>query len=563
MKKKIKEIRIQNFKIFNEAELINFDGKNALIYGNNGSGKSSLYWALYTFLQSSIKTKPQVQKYFLKNGKESLLNVFNENNLEGYLKLVTIDENKKEDGYLISYDEMNTNCPEIKEANLASDFLNYRLLLRFYYFRHSEPINLFSVFVKEFFPFWTDSKYGVYDDWFFKIKDEQPYINVGGQQRKAGKSYSVYKNYQRQITTFNSELDKKINDITLLATKFYADHFFPEDKLEILLNYDQQIQFDNKNWAINEPSLSLKLKFRDKDIERPQSFLNESRLTAVALSIKFAALKNRLHDADLKFLVLDDLLISLDMSNRTNIINIILSEFSDYQILILTHDKGFYEILKNNLIADDDEWKCFEFYENNNDSSYNNPIIRDGKDYLVKAAEYLKNKQYEECALCLRKKAEELIRIYYDPSLEHLSRFSVLENLCNSLKNSVIRKEQLTKSLNSFSKILDSSLLDINYLHSIELSKFSYDASLSSDENKKNIEFKKLIGHLKNHFKNKSQKNDELNELISKAKNIDELRSRVLNIGAHHTHTPVFEKELSDAIMELEVFQSKVLKIVK
>ena len=102
MKKRIKEIQIQNFKVFKEAELINFEGKNALIFGNNGSGKSSLYWALYTFLQSSIKTKPQVQKYFEKGNKESLLNIFEEKGSAGYIKLVTVDEKLKEDGYLIN-----------------------------------------------------------------------------------------------------------------------------------------------------------------------------------------------------------------------------------------------------------------------------------------------------------------------------------------------------------------------------------------------------------------------------------------------------------------------------
>ena len=40
---RIKTIRIQNFKAFKEAISLDIDGKNALIYGNNGSGKSSLY----------------------------------------------------------------------------------------------------------------------------------------------------------------------------------------------------------------------------------------------------------------------------------------------------------------------------------------------------------------------------------------------------------------------------------------------------------------------------------------------------------------------------------------
>ncbi|MBK7377781.1 MAG: AAA family ATPase [Ignavibacteriales bacterium] len=561
MKKRIKEIHIQNFKVFKEAESINFEGKNALIFGNNGSGKSSLYWALYTFLQSSIKTKPQVQKYFEKGNKESLLNIFEEKGSAGYIKLVTVDEKLKEDGYLISFKDINTDCSEIKESNLASDFLNYRLLLRFYYFRHSEPINLFPVFYKEFFPYWSDSKYGVYDDWYSQLKNGLPYVIVREQRRRAGKNYKVYKDYQKKIETFNSELDKKIIAITGLATKFYKEHFFKEDELEILLNFDQKIQFDAKSFKINSPSISLKLKYRGKDIERPQSFLNESRLTAIALSIKFAALKNRLQEADLKFLVLDDLLISLDMSNRMNIIQIILSEFSDYQIFILTHDKGLYEIIKNNLIKNESEWKCFEFYENNNSVQFNNPLIRDGKDYIEKAENYLTEHKLEESALCLRKKTEELIKIYYDPSLENLTRFYVLENLCNSLKRSTIKNERHSKRLSGFINLLETNSFDVTYLDELKKNKLAYDTALAKNDNDKNIAFKSVVDFIMDYKTNVSKYETELSDLVKIAEEVNELRDRILNIGAHHTTIPVFEQEIKDAIIKLKEFQKNILKL--
>ena len=64
--KRIKEIQINNFKAFQKEQSFKINGKNVLVYGNNGSGKSSLFWALYTFLQSSIKTDAEVQKYFKK-----------------------------------------------------------------------------------------------------------------------------------------------------------------------------------------------------------------------------------------------------------------------------------------------------------------------------------------------------------------------------------------------------------------------------------------------------------------------------------------------------------------
>jgi len=40
--KRIKEIKIKNFKAFQEEETFVIDGKNVLVYGNNDAGKSSL-----------------------------------------------------------------------------------------------------------------------------------------------------------------------------------------------------------------------------------------------------------------------------------------------------------------------------------------------------------------------------------------------------------------------------------------------------------------------------------------------------------------------------------------
>ena len=69
---KIKQIKLKNFKFFYGEVSIDLERSNALIFGENGSGKSSLYWALYTFLQSVLKTdNAKIQKYFLHNHPEN------------------------------------------------------------------------------------------------------------------------------------------------------------------------------------------------------------------------------------------------------------------------------------------------------------------------------------------------------------------------------------------------------------------------------------------------------------------------------------------------------------
>lgn len=74
MTSRLQRLEIRNFKAFREFTL-DLEGRHLLVYGSNGSGKSSLYWALYTFLQSARKPTSEVAKYFEPAGKENLLNI--------------------------------------------------------------------------------------------------------------------------------------------------------------------------------------------------------------------------------------------------------------------------------------------------------------------------------------------------------------------------------------------------------------------------------------------------------------------------------------------------------
>lgn len=85
---KIKNLTIKNFKAFYGEYTFDFcddkgNAKNILIYGENGSGKSSLYWALYHMFYSFDKQQ-NIKKY---------KNIFNDDK-EIFLKLEFDDEKK-------------------------------------------------------------------------------------------------------------------------------------------------------------------------------------------------------------------------------------------------------------------------------------------------------------------------------------------------------------------------------------------------------------------------------------------------------------------------------------
>lgn len=44
------EIELKNFKFFYDSFTFPLDGKHIVLYGENGSGKSSIVWGLYTLM---------------------------------------------------------------------------------------------------------------------------------------------------------------------------------------------------------------------------------------------------------------------------------------------------------------------------------------------------------------------------------------------------------------------------------------------------------------------------------------------------------------------------------
>jgi AAA15 family ATPase/GTPase len=329
--KRIDKIWIKNFKAFPELQEFNLKGKNLLVYGNNGSGKSSLYWALYTLLQSSEKTVARVNDYFAVYDEtnertfQSLRNIFSQET-DSFLEI----ELQGESPIKISQGNItNVQTSSVKEANKASDFINYKLLHNFYNSTHKQQLNLWKVFERDVFP------YFLFDRKTFDEKLNELYNNLP----KRGKKYyrrdnDNYTQYQGKIDDFNSNLQILIGQITIQANKVLKEKIEINDT-EILLEYSKKLKWDeNKSREFSDPVIKLSIKVKKDGVfvpnHRPQSFLNEAALTRIAISVRLGALLTRLASSDWKILVLDDMLISLDMSNRMIVSKIILEDSDLY-----------------------------------------------------------------------------------------------------------------------------------------------------------------------------------------------------------------------------------------
>jgi hypothetical protein len=226
--------------------------------------------------------------------------------------------------------------------------------------------------------------------------------------------------------------------------------------------------------------------------------------------------------------------IRLDESNRMIISKIILrdADFEDFQKIILTHDRSFYNILKS--ATDSGEWKYLEFCKDEKQID-SKPEIKINKTDLEKAKELFTENEFDTCANYLRKEAETIIKNYLNKGLT--TEFETLSNLIGQAKNK-IESERLTK----FDKLFKHNNLPLEKLKT----DFEQDTTLTP-------EIKGRLKSLKNHLFNFLIQQSE--QEIKTSQMLDELQSikdRILNPGSHGNSMPFYSLELKGAIEIVE-----------
>ena len=431
----ISKITINGFKAFPKEFNLNLDGKNLLMYGENGSGKSSIYYALHALLQSQCH---DIKKYFNKNSDECIVNTMTATpvpKVSVKFENRDITYNISENGYEESIQQPTS---PIKDLNGKCVFINHKFLFNFFSFRNSQYIDLFPVFIKDILPFTLTTDKSRY---ISQIYDE---INIGIQRKGKGKLIAY--DYKNKIKKFNNEVKYIIDYINTnaprTATKIYNDFFRDSGapNLRIILNYldnkDEIIQNNNSYWLrlgyryeeekiagklqkvkisnrleILNPVITLSIDEDKEDgsftpIAKPQSYFNEAKLTAIVLSIRFSLL-DTITAQDGRFLALDDMLISLDMSNRMKVIDYLLSECNQYKIYLFTHDRAFYNFIWTKISKKkcNNQWLHKRIY-----IQHSEPVlIDDDDDYISKAKRFYQIQDYETSAIYLRKSLEETI----------------------------------------------------------------------------------------------------------------------------------------------------------
>ena len=375
---RITKIELKNFRAFYGAYQIDLHkaGKNLLVYGENGSGKTSLYQALKRFLESS-EGGHQFKPY---------QNIFNSD--DGYIKLhLRADAQSEQDTYEWSETVKDeTNDELLIQASRAKGFLDYKDLLGTHYLHHEKSIvNVFDLLVKTLLgnTVSRETDRSLAEDW----------ASVQPPPDQSEIDQIAY--LEEQIANFNDELANRLTDLQTKASEILRKFGY---NVEFDLDF-QGITYNSDDKTLDNQKILLTVKFFDRDIPEHHRFLNEAKLSAVAIAIYFSSILLQ-PESELKILALDDVLIGLDMSNRLPVLDVLDEDFSDYQIFLTTYDKVWYEIVKQRT-AHGGKWKAVEFYFGRTDE-YEIPVYVEDKAYLDKAREYLDANDYKACAIYLR-----------------------------------------------------------------------------------------------------------------------------------------------------------------
>ena len=284
---KITKIEIKNFRAFRGVYQIDLAkaGKNLLVYGENGSGKSSLYMALKLFFASQyyIPTRESIrwnkgyfgflggyrrEKTYISLG--ATYNFSRHQNIfsleDGYIKL-HFQETPHSIEHIHEWSSAAREMedPFIVDAAKTKGFLDYKSLLDMhYYFRASAVIEVFefltSYLLAEIINDVTTHSFA--DDW----------EALQWRSRPRKDSTTQIASREEKVQNFNSGLASKLEEL-----KEKASEILGKFRYNIALNFEfQGIIYDSQKNSLRNQEILLTVESFDKDIPSHHHFLNRS-----------------------------------------------------------------------------------------------------------------------------------------------------------------------------------------------------------------------------------------------------------------------------------------------
>lgn len=324
---RIKRISISGYRAFPPYRPTSFevnlgnDGKNLLLYGENGSGKTSLFRALRDLFADT----PEPLNY---NERQNAFEKENDDSVVVELTSGATSEFRWETGE--EHPKQSGGVP-FRSFARSCLFLDYRDLLETNFVHRKGPPDLFLLLVRTILrdlPVPTRP-----------LGDLHQSMLWSNPHRRTAKQVSIAEANAESLT---NAMANHLPEVVTEGNRILA-------KLQSGVQFDLQpgtVEYVYEDRSFSGQSIPLTVTYNGLPVGEPQNFLNEARLTALALAIYLAGARI-IRSGRPGILVLDDVLMGLDLENRIPLLHLLDEDFSEWQVLLLTHDQTWFELARD------------------------------------------------------------------------------------------------------------------------------------------------------------------------------------------------------------------------
>ena len=392
---RIESIRICGYRAFPELIEVPLKGKSLVLYGENGSGKSSLGKAVRDFLDYRALAVP-LDKFRYRHEDPP--------REDRSVSLTFTDPSVPE--LVWTPTRRDTSHSEFRDMARSRGWLDYRVVWRASEIQYGDSVDIFRPLVEEILPGCqqgaTNETFGINWERIIDMQASKP--------RRVHNEKLLLRRLQEAIKDFNDSLKGFLPELERHANEF-LQAFSPSTKMDLIWSSDVHYNPTIKNKFTHG---SIRLKMRDRGgspLTSPSEFLNEARVTAIGLCLYLAGMARSVPPQRAngttypRILILDDVLLSLDMAHRLPLLAILRKHFSSWQVLLLTHDRAWYEIARQQLNG----WIHHELFSQQV-GNYEQPLLRKDQDHLEWAIDFLVQGHVKAAAVHVRTKFEEVLK---------------------------------------------------------------------------------------------------------------------------------------------------------
>ncbi|MFA4923182.1 MAG: hypothetical protein WC557_03210, partial [Ignavibacteriaceae bacterium] len=251
---------------------------------------------------------------------------------------------------------------------------------------------------------------------------------------------TVFEQIEKGFNDYKLEYGEKIKQELSAIGKNKVTPIYNKINRSLSENIDEfDIEAD-----IEKEQISFKAKFKDNDKwEDALKILSTGHLRCLGFALLITRLKEK--KTTLKFIVIDDPIYSIDHEHRYNLTQYFLELSQDYQLIITTSDRNFFDIIRN-LFADPQISVYKTFFSRENSTVFGKYLIKQSHtNYICEAESHLLLNDFRAASLYSRLALETKIielakKIKLTVSIDRINRIGIKEIFTNNFKTKLQEK---------------------------------------------------------------------------------------------------------------------------